>query len=268
MLHEEMGRTSGQPDGHLLQDRTQVLPLERHDFRHAKYVDNYLVCGHNPTVVDCAAGALKQSLDSHGLDVHEQFGPSRHCTFAGLDFDGERLTVQVSPKRIWKLRFAFDFLLSCQQVSGRSLEAVIGHFTWACLVRREVLCVLDTSYRFVRAHRTQSAPLWASVRKELQWARSLLPMLMASLGRKWSGMVTATDSSTPGFGVCEAFSDPNTCRLIGRTSERWRFRAEDELDSIKATKARDRALAQRDAHDDSPTEVLRDLLSAVQDRPH
>eukprot|EP00959_Pyramimonas_sp_CCMP1952_P362201 7585685-Pyramimonas_sp.AAC.1 len=47
------------------------------------------------------------------------------------------------------------------------LEVLVGHVTWACLIRREMLCVLSA----VRPHTAAGLPttsrIWGSVREEL-----------------------------------------------------------------------------------------------------
>ena len=156
--HEEVGRRVGQHDGTAIQDRSVPRPLSLGGALHAKYVDNFLVCGHSPGEVQRGANSLETALSEAGLAVHEGFGPSVRATFAGIELDGERQTARVAKKRVWKLRLACDLILDARSISGAALEVLIGHFTWACLARREALCVLDDAYRFVRAHYLVAAP--------------------------------------------------------------------------------------------------------------
>ena len=39
------------------------------------------------------------------------FGPTKHATFVGLDFNGDEARVRVSVRRTWRLRLAIDFVL-------------------------------------------------------------------------------------------------------------------------------------------------------------
>ena len=141
----------------MIQDRCATQPLEESGIRHAKYVDNFLVLGHTPQEVSQEASRLEEALNAKGLLVHEVFGPSTSATFAGLEFDGSSRTARVSMKRIWKLRFALDFVLNCRCVSGSAVEAIVGHLTWAALARRETLCAFDHVYAFIREHYNTAA---------------------------------------------------------------------------------------------------------------
>eukprot|EP00974_Lingulodinium_polyedra_P070238 6796565-Lingulodinium_polyedra.AAC.1 len=37
------------------------------------------------------------------------------------------------------------------RASPQLLEIIIGHFTWACMLARPALSVLDETYRFIKA---------------------------------------------------------------------------------------------------------------------
>ena len=54
-------------------------------------------------------------------------------------------------------------LLEKPRISGTMLEAIIGHATWAILVRREALALLNYSYAFFKAHYSEVVPIWDSV---------------------------------------------------------------------------------------------------------
>ena len=54
---------------------------------------------------------------------------------------------------------------------------VLGHVTWACLLRREALAFLSSCYAFVEAAKGEVMPLWDSVRRELWQIRCHLPLL-------------------------------------------------------------------------------------------
>eukprot|EP00973_Karenia_brevis_P095719 12428786-Karenia_brevis.AAC.1 len=169
--------------------------------------------------------------------------------FAWLYFDGINHIVKVTSKRTWRLRLAFDFILSCKTISGSSLEAIVGHFTWSCLVRREALSILDATYKFISQHRSAPAPIWSSVRTELRWARSVLPLLFSDIGQPWSPLVTATDASDLGFGVCEKVEDPAEVGSVGRLAEKWRYIQEDTVKARQSAFSSDMHILNKDFHD-------------------
>lgn len=153
-------------DDHLL-DRRAPPPLTSRNVLHAKYVDNFLSISHDPYTCVSSNNALSNRLNDSNLLVHEAFGPVTSGTFVGLHIDGLTKKVQVCHRRLWKLRFANDSVLSKGSVSGAILEVLMGHLTWACLVWREMLSMFDAIYDFMRAHHDTPTPLWESVRRAL-----------------------------------------------------------------------------------------------------
>ncbi len=73
-----------------------------------------------------------------------------------------------------------------------------------CMLRREMLAILCHCYVFARECGHRRVPLWPSVHRELEWARSWTPLVMAKCDLPWSEVVTAVDASPYGFGVTEA----------------------------------------------------------------
>ena len=122
-----------------MRDGQVVAPLGRTDARHAIYVDSFLVTGHCPSYVDQQATALGNRPNAAELVAHEVFSATTHATFAGADYDGAHLTARVGARSVWRLRFAIDHILGRHDISGRSLEKILGHFTWNALLRRQAL---------------------------------------------------------------------------------------------------------------------------------
>ena len=173
---------------------------------------------------------MSNSLNGLGLKVHEDFEVTTYTTFCGIDFDGNKRIMSVSHSRIWKLCFAIEYILSCAEISGGSLEHIIGHFTWSALARREALSILHATYSFMHTYpENHKGPIWESVRQELMWARALLPALVASLDLEWSSRVTCTESSHLGFGVVECDLDSVMIEHCGRASEKWGFSCEGAI---------------------------------------
>lgn len=156
--------------------------------------------------------------------------------FIGLFFNGEKGYVSVKPSRLLKLRAGVQDLLNRQFCTGHTVQLVLGHCTWAMMARRESLSLLHHSYSFCHQHFNQPTRIWPSVRQELHWIISILPLLRCKINNGWSCDVTASDSSPWGLGVCERKISTTTAAELGSVSERWRFQFED------ATRARKHAL--------------------------
>ena len=91
-----------------MEDRKATTPLTSSSITNALYVDNFMVAGHDPQVVGALCNRHTCWLNEQGLRVHEEFAPTTSCTFAGVDFDGEKHTARISLRRAWRLRFAID----------------------------------------------------------------------------------------------------------------------------------------------------------------
>ena len=67
----------------------------------------------------------------------------------------------------------------------------------------------------------------------------ILPLLVANLRIPWSNVLTATDASPEGWGICERECDSDVVAQMGRWHERWRYKRLDVAD----WKPRERAFA-------------------------
>ena len=218
-------------------DKRETVVLEQlHDLAVAAYVDNFGVFGANREAVDEGLQKIIHVLRGWGLTVHEIEPACLHSDFVGLSFDGSQGTVSVKKQRILKIKFAIDELLERQFCSGRTMQLLVGHLTWALLCRRTGLSLLNACYAFIDDGSTKHKRLWKSVRQELTWVASVLPLLRFKVNSGWSSDITSSDSSPWGLGVCYRKLDSKILQDIGRSSERWRFLFPD------ATNAREHAL--------------------------
>ena len=214
----------GVSEGSVITDgRDGVLLGSPSDVGVAAYVDNYCVVGQDASGVDRLCDQISAALTRRGLVVHDLERSSGQAVFTGFDIDGERQRLRVRADRLWSLRAALDALLEKGFASSAALGVVTGHLAWAMMARREALSLLAGCYAFAHDSSIGVRPLWPAVRKELAWARSLLPLFAADLGAAWHDIVLATDASSIGAGVCTAPSLPEEAAAVGRCSERWRY---------------------------------------------
>ncbi|CAK0839605.1 unnamed protein product, partial [Prorocentrum cordatum] len=94
----------------------------------------------------------------------------------------------------------------------------------AALLRRPLLAVFSSVYAFSRKYFDRVMKLPPSVRRELRWAASLIPLAWADLRATWSPRVYASDASEEGGGACQKEAGLGAIRGAGRYGERWRFR--------------------------------------------
>ena len=213
--------------------RTGVQLHGGSDIAVAGYVDNFGVIGTCPCAVNQGLAKISEHLRCLGLTVHEEEEAQHVGSFIGLHFDGRSGFVSIAPKRLRNIKCAIDELLSNQFCSGHTLQLLVGHCTWAMMTRREGLSILNSCYAFIHHFGQKSGRLWPSVRQELDWVRSLLPLFRMRINCGWGEDVTASDSSTFGIGVCARKLDTATVSEIGSQSERWRYKFEEAMSARK-----------------------------------
>ena len=217
---EDALRRTALPRSQIMHDgEVPVVLRSDKDLALGAYLDNYLVVGYNAEAVASASDAIAAVLRQQGMVVHEVTAASTDTTFAGVQFGDGGRRLAVKPERVWRLRAAIDEVLRRGRLSPRGLEVLLGHITWAMLLRREALALLGSVYAFARQVSALPLRLWASVRKELRWVASLLPLFATDTSIGWCQKITASDASLFGAGVCSARFPAHSVSSMGRTAE-------------------------------------------------
>ena len=112
-----------------------------------------------------------------GLETHEREDSSGRLQTLGVVLDCEKLITVASPGRLWKVRCMIDLVLGWSKCSGRVMETLVGHLTFVGLLRRPVLSIMYSVYRFIDASYDKPQMIWESVKEELSAFRDLLPFL-------------------------------------------------------------------------------------------
>ena len=195
---------------------------------HTEYVDNFVALSQAQGEAFSQAVAVEGALNKRGLPTHTVESGTGGETL-GWAFSAEKPEVMVTPRRLWRLRLAVLEVLRDGYLSGRTLECIIGHYTFAGLLRREFLSVFQASYVFVRKHYQEKVAIWPEVRRELTWACTLLPLVRKDLGAQWSKDVYATDASHWGRGIVKGERTIHDVQSVGSLCDRWRFTWDEEL---------------------------------------
>ncbi|CAE7427144.1 DEK1, partial [Symbiodinium sp. CCMP2592] len=235
-LLESAAAQAGLAEEDRVEDRTWTGKVSGDRIVHAQYVDNFFCSGTSAENVQVAFDRLKDTLEGWGFEIHEVSEAQTVVQGLGLVIDGEQKCVSLSTARIWKLRLASLALCNrCKPPEPKVIEKIVGHFTFAMMIRRETLSVFSEVYRYMRCERPSSR-MWAAARKEIRQASSLLPLMSTPFDLPWSTTVLATDSSEVGYGVCAREVCSKLVTATARTSEKWRYAVEG------AVKARASAL--------------------------
>ena len=208
------------------------IPPAMRPFIHTEYVDNFLCLSQDGSLAREMAERVDSALQERGLPTHEVETSIGGCAL-GWEFSDSQPRVHLSRARLWKYRLALQELLKSGRCSSRTLEKVVGHLTFAGLVRREFLSVFQASYVYMRKGYGERAVIWDSVRRELRWACALLPLLQKDLGMEWSEEVHATDASFWGRGITVTRREQHDVRALGQFNERWRFKATEECEVVQ-----------------------------------
>eukprot|EP00971_Amphidinium_carterae_P330890 6464160-Amphidinium_carterae.1 len=189
------------------------------------YVDNVIVVGRDKqTVAGLRVDALA-ALTSAGLPMHEELEGETKATVLGVHVDGETGVVSLSGKRLSRMRLVLRIVtsegFSC---TSRQMQVLMGHVTFACLLRRELLCIFSSVYSYIQAGYEEPVNLWPSVVREFTLFRSLLFFVQSDLRRGWGEKVLVSDACESGHASLKSVWSVSDVAHIGRWQERWRYK--------------------------------------------
>jgi hypothetical protein len=165
-LLECMVERSGFPRDKQIRNRHVVPPITTTPAA-ATYVDGVAVISGQPAPALAGVARVKNNLDSVGLSCKPADEPELEQVFTGLTFHRDTGRITVARGRIWRLRLGLHQLAKRGFATGEEIGRVLGHFTWACLVRRCLLSIFQATYRFARLAGRHRWRLWPSVIAEL-----------------------------------------------------------------------------------------------------
>lgn len=188
------------------------------------YVDNLGVLDTDADSVRSSMVALQTAFNSLGLELHGSEVSSGRVEALGCILEGSSMRSLPSSKRVWRIHHAIQGLLHRGRCMGRVLEVLVGHCTFLGLLNRMSLSVFKTVYPFIQKHYYDVTRLWPSVIAELKAFRGLVFLLVQDWWRPWNPMVTSSDASLTGFGVCQSRWPQEVVASTGRRLEKSRFR--------------------------------------------
>ena len=188
------------------------------------YVDNLGALGTDRVAVERSMAMWEAKFGELGLELHASEVSTGEVEALGCVVDCSKRRSRITLTRLWKIRQALSGLLRRGRCTGRALEVIIGHLTFVGLMNRHSLSTMHTVYRFIQANYSTVAKLWDSVVSELRCFKGLLILLCQDWDRPWNPVVSSSDSSLSGYGVCHATWPVNIVSKVGRLRERHRFR--------------------------------------------
>ncbi|CAK0886869.1 unnamed protein product, partial [Prorocentrum cordatum] len=215
-------------------DRRAAAGLEEGPFA-AAYVDGVAFLGTSEKCCSDGCASAVELLGSRGLVCKGMVGASEQQSFTGLTFERSSGIISLSTRRLWKIRLGLLELCRQGWRTGVQMRRVLGHLTWAFLLKRELLCILSSAFRFCEMAGEQRWRLWSCVTRELRIAAALLPFAAVDTKRPFDPWVMASDASGAtefdfgGFGVCERAWGSEAVRAVASRAEKWRYCVEDAI---------------------------------------
>ena len=222
-----MDRVEGLQNSSLIHDRggpAVFSPSLSHEVKHFVYVDNLGVLSPCRKEVEDNLHELSQNFTQEKLLLHPGEVLHDRIKALGVELNGKTLTSKISGDRLHRVRQGLRCVLHRGRCSGRVLEILIGHCTYCGLMNRSLLSVFHSCYKFIRSNYYTPVKLWGSVASELRAFCGLMPFLRSEWCRPWNRVVTVSDASEEGFGVCASKLPSKAVSSIGRVAERDRFR--------------------------------------------
>ena len=250
-INEHQFRLSpGLSASEIVHDRSHPLIIDPDDpnkTNHYVYVDNLGIIGQSKEGVTSALSSMEDHFNSKQLLLHPGEVHSDSVKALGIQLNGSSKTTRITPDRLHKVRAGLRGLISRGRCSGKVLEILVGHATFCGLSCRLVLSVFHATYKFIEKNYDKVTPLWGSVRDELRAFAGLMVFFESDWTRGWNSLVTSSDASEKGYGVCTSHWHPSQVAAAGRRPERSRFRR------TESHRARESALTAAGFFQDSAT---------------
>ena len=133
----------------------------------------------------------------------------------GVYINGRRGYVGPSGDRVMKIIGMTQHILT-NAITQKELQIVLGHWGHVTQMRREVMACFHFIWQRMIKWGTGRKWLDATGKREFYAAMCLLPLMVISLRQRYSPMVTASDASEQGGGVCKADElEENHRRKVG-----------------------------------------------------
>ena len=111
------------------------------------YIDNGLFASLSKGLAADTALDAASCLREVGLPVHEEVGGVTNLLILGLQICGDTLRISISPDRRHRLRQALEGFCRRGKASPRQMQVILGHVSFAFLVRRPLLSVSEDAFR-------------------------------------------------------------------------------------------------------------------------
>ena len=158
---------------------------------------------------DCPKSLLQEKMEQRyrdlGVPFSEEKTSSREvvCEKLGALIDGQRGRLGVTDKRILELFSLVLFLVGREKIPTKWMQILLGKFVHVVQFRRPLFSLIEHSWKRVQSFNRGRGLLEEETD---EWFRIcfLLPLAFTDLRAKCSGLVTCSDASEGGGGICRS----------------------------------------------------------------
>ena len=175
---------------------TSDLRVDR--VRHLVYIDDLIMLGSDAALMNVLLDEYVAVTNAAQLPAkpNKLVRPTdKGVDCLGIELVGADHTLAPRADKLDRLRMDTMALLARGRCTGLELAALVGRWTWHCLVTRPALSCFAAVYRFMKASGRRVFSLWRSVAAELYLVARISPVLVASLSSAWYPAAIATDAS-------------------------------------------------------------------------
>lgn len=119
----------------------------------------------------------------------------------GLEFDGSAGTLRLGAAKMQALVAATRSAVRKGEMRAVDLQSLLGRWVWCMLPARPALSIFSAVFALTKRMARGSVKLWPSVKRELEAAADIAPLLEANLRLADPPLILASDASSTGLGV-------------------------------------------------------------------
>ena len=122
--------------------------------------------------------------------------------------DGVAGRAAAKPEKLSRYVWASNFLLSQQKCRQKQIQVVAGGLVYAVSYRRFIMCAMNEIWAFITSFQsaTEEQVIPRRVKQEIRAVLALLPLASMNFRRAYDAVVSCSDASEKGGGLCVSHS--------------------------------------------------------------
>ena len=143
---------------------------------------------------DLVMSVIADEMESWGFLVPERYSSDNVEKAVGYSICGRSGRFGMVPKKVHQLRTCLLGMAKQHYCDSEVIRCLLGVFMFGAQLRRELMSLPHSLYRFIDLYPCQVAKLWKSARRELICMAHLLPFMFTRSSQDLSRLVFASDA--------------------------------------------------------------------------